>query len=164
MAQAVWSGLLVLTGGASALTNYTGFAVVLFAGVAVAALFVLRQREPHAPRPFSAWGYPVAPAVFALASFAIVANAVWTDLVDAARGRTWGPSAAGLLIIAAGCRSILMRVMEPAAGSIPEECTAGSKLNRLTGLYGTRLSSPSRWSSGRAARELRSQRSRSRRR
>ena len=65
VAQAVWSGLLVLSGGANALTTYTGFAVVLFAGVAVVSLFVLRQREPDAPRPFRAWGYPVAPAIFA---------------------------------------------------------------------------------------------------
>ena len=49
VAQAVWSGILVLSGSASALTNYTGFAVVLFSGVAVAALFVLRRREPDAP-------------------------------------------------------------------------------------------------------------------
>ena len=58
LAQAVWSGFLVLSGGASALTRYTGFAVVLFAGVAVAALFVLRWREPDAPRPFQRAGLP----------------------------------------------------------------------------------------------------------
>jgi APA family basic amino acid/polyamine antiporter len=103
VAQAVWSGVLVLSGGAGALTTYTGFAVILFAGVAVAALFVLRWREPAAVRPFRAWGYPVAPAVFAFASLAIVANALWTDLVGPlAAGGAWGPSAAGLLIIAAG--------------------------------------------------------------
>ncbi len=56
--QAIWSGLLVLSGSADALTTYTGFAVVLFAGVAVLALFVLRLREPDAPRPFKALGYP----------------------------------------------------------------------------------------------------------
>ena len=56
--------LLVLSGSADALTNYTGFAIVLFAGVAVASLFVLRPREPAAPRPFRAIGYPVAPAIF----------------------------------------------------------------------------------------------------
>ena len=39
--------LLVLSGSADALTTYTGFAIVLFAGVAVAALFVLRRREPQ---------------------------------------------------------------------------------------------------------------------
>jgi basic amino acid/polyamine antiporter, APA family len=103
LAQAAWSAVLVLSGGASSLTNYTGFAVVLFAGVAVAALFVLRQREPHAPRPFKAWGYPLAPAVFTLASFAIVANAAWTDLIEPmVSGGAWGPSAAGIVIIAAG--------------------------------------------------------------
>jgi APA family basic amino acid/polyamine antiporter len=103
IAQALWAALLVLTGSAEALTNYTGFAVVLFAGVAVAALFVLRSREPDAPRPFKAWGYPVAPAIFALTSFAIVANALWNDLmVPIGTGAAWGPSAAGLIIIAAG--------------------------------------------------------------
>jgi APA family basic amino acid/polyamine antiporter len=103
VAQAIWSGLLVLSGGASALTNYTGFAVILFAGVAVAALFVLRQREPDAPRPFKAWGYPIAPAIFTVASLAIVANALWTDLVrPIATGTAWGPSAAGLIVIGAG--------------------------------------------------------------
>ena len=60
----------MLSGSADALTNYTGFAIVLFAGVAVAALFVLRAREPNAPRPFKALGYPVAPAVFVIACFA----------------------------------------------------------------------------------------------
>ena len=88
--------MLVLSGGASSLTNYTGFAVVLFAGVAVASLFVLRQREPNAPRPFKAWGYPFAPAIFTLASLAIVANAAWTDLVNPdALGRAVGTLGGG---------------------------------------------------------------------
>jgi APA family basic amino acid/polyamine antiporter len=103
LAQTAWAALLVLSGSAEALTNYTGFAVVLFAGVAVGALFVLRRREPDAPRPFRAWGYPLAPAIFTLASFAIVANALWNDLIlPLTSGGSWGPSAAGLLIIAAG--------------------------------------------------------------
>jgi APA family basic amino acid/polyamine antiporter len=103
VAQAVWSGLLVLSGSASALTNYTGFAVILFSGVAVAALFVLRRRHPDVPRPFEAWGYPFAPAIFAGASLAIVANALWMDLLrPVTLGTAWGPSAAGLIVIAAG--------------------------------------------------------------
>ena len=103
VAQAAWSGLLVLSGGANALTTYTGFAVVLFAGIAVMSLFVLRQREPDAPRPFRAWGYPIAPAIFAIASLAIVLNALWADLVVPMRtGAPWGPAAAGILIIALG--------------------------------------------------------------
>jgi basic amino acid/polyamine antiporter, APA family len=103
IAQALWSSLLVLTGSGNTLTTYTGFAVVLFAGVAVAALFVLRHREPDAPRPFRALGYPVAPAIFTIAAALIVGNALWTDLVLPVRnGTEWGPAAAGVLVIAAG--------------------------------------------------------------
>ena len=103
VAQAVWAGLLVLSGGAGALTTYTGFAVVLFASFAVMSLFVLRQREPDAARPFRAWGYPVAPAIFTLATMAIVVNALWADLlVPIQSGTPWGPAAAGLIIIALG--------------------------------------------------------------
>jgi APA family basic amino acid/polyamine antiporter len=103
ISQAVWSALLVLSGSANALTTYTGFAVVLFSGIAVISLFVLRQREPNAPRPFKAWGYPLAPAIFAVASMAIVMNALWADLLAPIRtGSAWGPAAAGLLIIGLG--------------------------------------------------------------
>jgi APA family basic amino acid/polyamine antiporter len=93
IAQAIWSSVLVLTATADGLVTYTGFAIVLFSGMAVVALFVLRRRMPDAPRPFRAWGYPVAPAIYALASFAILVNGLYR-----------GPSAtgAGALIIAAG--------------------------------------------------------------
>jgi APA family basic amino acid/polyamine antiporter len=93
VAQAVWAGLLVLSGSADALTNYTGFAIVLFAGIAVTALFVLRMREPSAPRPFKAIGYPVAPAMFIIACALIVANGIYSRP---------GPTGAGLLVIVAG--------------------------------------------------------------
>jgi basic amino acid/polyamine antiporter, APA family len=76
LAQGVWSGILVLSGTLTQLVSYTGFAVVLFSGIAVSALFVLRRREPDAPRPFRAWGYPWAPAIFVLASAAMVVNEI----------------------------------------------------------------------------------------
>jgi APA family basic amino acid/polyamine antiporter len=79
LAQATWSALLVLTAGADALVNYTGFAIVLFSGIAVVSLFVLRAREPNAERPFRAWGYPVAPAIYVIASAAILINAVYSQ-------------------------------------------------------------------------------------
>jgi APA family basic amino acid/polyamine antiporter len=93
VSQAIWSSVLVLTATADALVNYTGFAIVLFSGVAVAALFVLRRREPDSPRPFRAWGYPMAPAIYAIASAAIIVNGLF---------RAPGPTGAGALIIAAG--------------------------------------------------------------
>ena len=92
-AQGVWSGVLVLTGTFERLVTYTGFAVVLFAGIAVLALFVLRRREPDAPRPFKALGYPVAPGLFVLASAAMVVNAIYREPL---------PSLGGLAILAAG--------------------------------------------------------------
>jgi len=93
IAQAIWSSMLVLTATADTLVNYTGFAIVLFSGIAVAAVFVLRRKQPDAPRPFRAWGYPLAPAIYAIASAAILANGLY---------RAPGPTGAGALIILAG--------------------------------------------------------------
>jgi APA family basic amino acid/polyamine antiporter len=93
VAQGIWSGVLVLSGTLSQLVTYTGFAVVLFAGLAVSALFVLRRREPSAARPFSALGYPWAPAIFVVASAVMVGNEAWRNPV---------PTIAGLALIAAG--------------------------------------------------------------
>lgn len=93
IAQAVWSSLLVLTAQADTLVNYTGFAIVLFSGIAVAALFVLRARHPDAERPFRAWGYPVGPAIYVVASAAILLNGLYNAP---------GPTGAGVLVIAAG--------------------------------------------------------------
>jgi APA family basic amino acid/polyamine antiporter len=103
VAQAIFATLLVLTGSLDKLTTYVGFAITLFAGIAVAAVFVLRAREPEAERPFKALGYPIAPAVFALASALIVGNALWTDLLRPMfYGGEWGSAAAGTLLILAG--------------------------------------------------------------
>jgi APA family basic amino acid/polyamine antiporter len=93
VAQAVWSGVLVLCGTLSELVSYTGFAIVLFGAIAVGAVFVLRRREPNAYRPFRAWGYPWAPAIFVIVSSVVVVNEIW---------RNPRPSAAGLAIIGAG--------------------------------------------------------------
>ncbi len=79
IAQAGLAILLVLTGSLDSIANYVGFAITLFAGTAVAAVFVLRRREPNAPRPFKAFGYPWTPAIFVLVSFAIVVNAFFSD-------------------------------------------------------------------------------------
>jgi APA family basic amino acid/polyamine antiporter len=103
VAQTIWVSLLILTGSANALLTYTGFSITLFLGVAVFALFVLRRREPNAERPFKALGYPVAPAVFTIACFVILANALYTDLVKPmVQGGQIGPAAWGFLVIALG--------------------------------------------------------------
>jgi APA family basic amino acid/polyamine antiporter len=93
VAQAVWSSLLVLSARADALLTYTGIAIVLFSGVAVVSLFVLRSRQPEAERPYRTWGYPVAPGIFVAASAAILLNGLY---------RAPGPSGAGELFFLAG--------------------------------------------------------------
>ncbi len=92
-AQGIWSAVLVLCGSMSQLVSYTGFAVVLFAGIGVASLFVLRRREPDAPRPFRTWGYPWAPGLFVVASAAMVVNEII---------RNGAPALAGIAVIALG--------------------------------------------------------------
>ena len=93
VAQAAWATLLVLTGTLDTLSNYVAFAITLFAGTAVAAVFVLRWRQPNAPRPFKAVGYPVTPAIFVIVSAIMLVNAIQRE------PRTSG---LGLLVIAAG--------------------------------------------------------------
>ena len=109
VAQSLWSGVLVLCGSLAQLVSYTGFALVLFAGIAVAALFVLRRRGPDAPRPFRAWGYPIAPAVFVAACAVMVVNELW---------RNPGTSAAGVAIIGAGVPVYLWTVARPEGGKV----------------------------------------------
>ncbi len=93
VAQALWSAVLVSSGSLSQLVSYTGFAVVLFSAVAVSAVFVLRRREPEAPRPFRAWGYPWAPATFVVASAVMLVNEIIRNGIAAL---------AGIAVIAAG--------------------------------------------------------------
>lgn len=47
-----------------------------FYALAVGAVYVLRRRRPDLPRPYRCWGYPVVPALFLLASLALVINAL----------------------------------------------------------------------------------------
>jgi len=99
VAQAVWSSLLVLSAKADTLLTYTGFAIILFSGVAVVALFVLRAKHPDAERPFRAWGYPIAPGIYAVASVLILGNGLYTAP---------GPTGAGVAVILAGIPLYLM--------------------------------------------------------
>ena len=92
LAQAVWSALLVLSGTFDQLLTYTGFAVILFSALAVLSLFFVR-RSPRDERAFRAWGYPWAPAIFCLVSFAIVINTI---------AEAPGVAFAGLGVMAAG--------------------------------------------------------------
>jgi len=93
VAQAIWASILIMSGSADTLTTYTGFAVTLFATIAVAAVFVLRSREPNAERPFKAWGYPYTPALFVIVGTATVINGFYSAPMT---------TLAGVAVMAAG--------------------------------------------------------------
>jgi APA family basic amino acid/polyamine antiporter len=73
-AQGGWATLLALTGTFEQLYTYVVFVAVLFHAATGTAVFVLRRRCPAAPRPYRAWGYPVVPALFVLASLWLAVN------------------------------------------------------------------------------------------
>jgi basic amino acid/polyamine antiporter, APA family len=73
--QALWSIVLVLLGGFESILLYTGFAIVLSSGAAVAGLFLFRRPgvDPKLkPREL------IAPAMFVLASAAMVIDTIWS--------------------------------------------------------------------------------------
>lgn len=73
-------GLLVVTIAAATLATIGSFelliAIAQFFAVSISILltltfFVLRRREPNAPRPYRAWGYPLAPLLVLLIAVAL---------------------------------------------------------------------------------------------
>ena len=52
------------SGAFDVLTDLIVFMLLLFNGLGVAAVYVLRRTLPDAVRPYRVWGYPVVPALF----------------------------------------------------------------------------------------------------
>ncbi|MGH9325034.1 MAG: APC family permease [Vicinamibacteria bacterium] len=72
---------------------YAGFTLNLITAATVAAIFVLRRREPHIERPYRTWGYPWTPILF----LALSAWSLTFMMVDRPK-----ESLAGLLTLSAG--------------------------------------------------------------
>ena len=64
LVQAAWTIVLCVSGSYSQLLDYIIFAVLVFYILTIVGLFVLRFKQPDAPRPYKALGYPVLPAVY----------------------------------------------------------------------------------------------------
>jgi APA family basic amino acid/polyamine antiporter len=62
--QAIWTGILCLTGTYGQLLNYVIFAALIFYALTTIGLFILRRKLPDAPRPYRAVGYPILPALY----------------------------------------------------------------------------------------------------
>lgn len=86
VALTVWSALLALSGTYEQLFTYVMFTSILFSVGAGVALFRLRAKMPHQPRPYRTWGYPVVPLVFIAGSIAFVANTLMERPVESLSG------------------------------------------------------------------------------
>ena len=81
------------SGAFDVLTDLIVFVLLLFNGLAVAAVYVLRRTLPNAARPYRVWGYPLVPALFLLATACLMINTLLA---------TPGRALAGLGIVALG--------------------------------------------------------------
>jgi APA family basic amino acid/polyamine antiporter len=70
--QGVWSILLCLSGTYNNLLDYVIFAVLIFFTLTILAIFILRVKKPEIVRPYKAFGYPVIPAIYILATVTIM--------------------------------------------------------------------------------------------
>ena len=72
LAQSAIAVLLVIFGSFSQLLGYVVYPMILSSMATGVALFVLRFRAPHLPRPYRTMGYPVAPLIF-IVSYGLIA-------------------------------------------------------------------------------------------
>ncbi len=91
--QSVWASVLCLSGSYGDLLDYVIFAVLIFYILTIAGIFVLRRKRPDAERPYKAFGYPVVPALYILAT-----TALCVDLLIYKPAYTWP----GLIIVLLG--------------------------------------------------------------
>jgi APA family basic amino acid/polyamine antiporter len=64
LVQAAWTVFLCVSGSYSQLLDYIIFAELVFYMLTISCLFVLRAKQPDAPRPYKAIGYPFLPALY----------------------------------------------------------------------------------------------------
>jgi basic amino acid/polyamine antiporter, APA family len=88
-----WTAVLILTGSYDTLYSYSIVAAWIFYTLSVAAVFVLRRKQPDRERPYRMWGYPYTMWLF-------VAVSVWFVL-EAFLAQPW-PSFMAFVIIASG--------------------------------------------------------------
>ena len=88
-----WAAVLSLSGTYQQILTAFGFVAHTFISLAVAAVLVLRVREPALARPYRVWGYPFTPVFFLIVSALYLASLLYH--------RFW-PTLAGLGIVLAG--------------------------------------------------------------
>lgn len=110
--QGALAAALVLTTAFGTLLGWVGVLLTLSSALTVAGVFVLRRRQPHLPRPYLTFGYPLTPCIFlALAAWMVIAAIVERPAIVAASAATVAVGFALYLLVA--------RPTAPAAPAAP---------------------------------------------
>lgn len=70
--QAIWAGLLCLSGTYGQLLDYVVFSVLIFYVLTILGIFILRHKQPDASRPYKAFGYPFIPLIYIFLALSIM--------------------------------------------------------------------------------------------
>jgi APA family basic amino acid/polyamine antiporter len=109
--QGVLGVLFVLVGDLGQLMRFVGFTLTIFAGLTVAAVFVLRSRGLRAP--YRTFGYPVTPLAF-------LALSVWIAYGQIEEYPRESAVVAVLLAVGGALYAVFGRGSAPPAGTEPE--------------------------------------------
>ncbi|MGN6178102.1 MAG: APC family permease [Mucilaginibacter sp.] len=91
--QCLVASILCLSGKYGDLLDMISFVVVIFYILTIWGIYILRKRNPHAERPYKAFGYPVLPAIY------IIMGLAFCTLLILYKGQyAWG----GLAIVLIG--------------------------------------------------------------
>jgi len=79
--QGVWSALLLFSGTFDTLTDTLIFVSWIFYAAGAYGVFVLRRKEPDAPRPYRVPGYPLVPWIFIVFALIYLVFTIYNDVV-----------------------------------------------------------------------------------
>lgn len=78
--QCLWASFLCLTGEYGALLDFVMIIVIIFYVLTIYGIFILRKKQPHAERPYKAFGYPFLPLMYILLASAFCVTLLFTRL------------------------------------------------------------------------------------
>jgi APA family basic amino acid/polyamine antiporter len=93
---------LLLTQSFEAVLDFIQFSLTFCSFLAVLGVIVLRYRQPHLPRPYRAWGYPITPILFLAVTLFVLVHLVTERPLQSFAGL--GTMLAGLIIYAISLR------------------------------------------------------------
>lgn len=80
--QCLWAIVLIFSGTFDTLTDTLIFVGWIFYAAGAFGVFVLRRKEPSAPRPYKVPGYPFVPAAFVLFAAVFLALTIYNDIAN----------------------------------------------------------------------------------